>query len=40
MIISKYFEFDGNSLTYDYWEEMGEIQGFSSIELLADLDTT
>ena len=36
----KIFEFDGNSLIYDYWEEMERYRDFSSIELLAALITS
>ena len=36
----KIFEFDGNSLIYDYWEEMEQYRNFSSIELLAALITS
>ena len=36
----KIFEFEGNTLTYDYWEEMERYRDFSSIELLAALITS
>ena len=36
----KIFEFDGNSLIYDYWEEMERYRDFSSIEFLAALITS
>lgn len=36
MIISKFLEFEGNTLTYDYWEEMEEYRN-NRLKLLADL---